>query len=389
MRFFNNDEVPDTEREIGNYQQGQQRNIDLNDYSNQQYTQNNYQQPHSQQRYSQQGNNQYTQGYQQGYSQKGNNQQFNQTGQSSYTRTYTNTYVNGVHTNRTVTTEYSGDNPNFGGNSQFYGGNSSAFGNRPPFQNNNTIYEDCSNTSEQVSTASPHAKLLKDIAFVWSLVSIGIMVVGAVAFSEYFIAVAIGQALAIVPTLLLFSKKKLIFRLLSIPFIGVGIFLMVAGISSMTGGDLLETFLNQDATSLQVVLFIGTTIGSIVLAIKFTKDLITTIKSCTVPVSATIVRYYRDTRWTKKRTIIKYYPVYSYEYNGRIYEIKGECPNFGLRRREGSVVEIKVNPNNPTKFRDKNTFPHKAGMILACIAFCVASISMFIKITSIYFTMHH
>ncbi len=48
-------------------------------------------------------------------------------------------------------------------------------------------------------------------------------------------------------------------------------------------------------------------------------------------------------------------------------ERKGRYANFGIRHREGSIVEIKINSYDPYELRDKNTVPNFITIILSHI----------------------
>lgn len=392
MGLFDTDEIPvspEVRRAILEQQQKQQRQQNTyNGYNpqatNQASQQNGYRQGYSQQSpqggqqgysqrgYGQQGyTQQYTQNSQQGYGQQGYTQQYTQNsqqgyGQQGYTQQYTQNSQQGYNQ------QYSQ------GSQQFYGQqNTSAFMNGTPvntaFDNDNTI----SRPYGPLIRLNVDPSKISNIAFVWFIVSVLFTVVSA-GVGEGLVAVAIGQALAIIPAILIFTAKKIWQIIVAIPIIALGIFIVVAGISEMTGGSLLTDFLEQPVYGLEYISAAGFTFGGVALIVYSIKKIIRSVTNCTESIEAILERYIKKTHRTKNGLHVSRYPVYSYGYNGVIYEKKSKYQNYGWRKSVGSTVKLKINPNNPGEFRDKNTFVALGVYILGGFMFISMGISQFV-----------
>ena len=70
-------------------------------------------------------------------------------------------------------------------------------------------------------------------------------------------------------------------------------------------------------------------------------------KQCTEPVYATVSDFVKSTSGSKKKSTT-YYPVYSFEYENRTYEVKSNVSSLKTQKLSvGEKVKIYIDPNNP------------------------------------------
>jgi len=74
-------------------------------------------------------------------------------------------------------------------------------------------------------------------------------------------------------------------------------------------------------------------------------------KLCCKEVEATIIKY--GTTYSHDDGTRLYYPIYIYEYNGKKYEVASELAKNVGKKQIGTLVKLKINPDNPEEFLDR------------------------------------
>lgn len=121
--------------------------------------------------------------------------------------------------------------------------------------------------------------------------------------------------------------------------------------------------------------FVMAGVAMVVLPIMHKKRL---EKECTVTVSAIIIEYLS----THSENGRLYCPMYSFIYNGKEYKTTtNQYTNLDLKP-VGSMVELKINPNDPEVFLDDSK--HYTFLIVMGILFLAVSVPILLYILSKY-----
>lgn len=161
-------------------------------------------------------------------------------------------------------------------------------------------------------------------------------------------------------------------RLIGVPFVLVGACAVIIPYLMMHP-ELINANIVWDSVIplLLILAFVIAGLAMVVLPIKHKKEL---ESRCTELVSATIVDY-KSTRGENGRV---YSPIYSFYFNNREYKASNEMySNIGLKE-VGTMVDLKVNPNNPYEFLDGAV--HIKFIVILGILFLFVSVPVLIYI---------
>ena len=180
------------------------------------------------------------------------------------------------------------------------------------------------------------------VFIIWFIASI----VGLMYFSKingYYTVMIFGQyffVFGLIPLTQSEGKEKLI----SVPFLLVGLCAIIIPFLMMNPDLLKVTIIWESVIPfLLICAFVIAGIVMVIFPIKHKKEL---ERKCTLAVEATIVDY-RSTRGEHGNL---YAPVYSFNLNNKEYKVSTNVySNIGLKEI-GTIVDIKVNPENPEEF---------------------------------------
>lgn len=188
--------------------------------------------------------------------------------------------------------------------------------------------------------------------------------------NKYYTIMIFGQyffVFGLIPLKVAVGKEKL----MSVPFILIGLCCVIIPYLMMNP-DLLSVSLNWDhiIPLLLILVFVLAGIAMTLLPIINKNKL---KKVCTMTVNAKIIKYdhiYGD----NGRKL--YCPIYAFEFNGNKYEVSNnKYSNFGNKQIE-SIINLKINPNNPNEFIDERVFDNF--VIILGIIFLIASVPIFL-----------
>ena len=194
-----------------------------------------------------------------------------------------------------------------------------------------------------------HKSSLIGIVFIiWFIASI----IGLIYFSkinEYYTIMIFGQYFLVFGMIPLF-KAEGSDKLISIPFLSIGILGLVIPYLMMHS-ELLGFEINWES----FLAFLGVLIFFLVGAALFITPIIKKNrlkKVCTETVSATIIKHH--TYYSDGKTM--YCHVYSFKYINKEYKVSDNYyTNVGVKP-VGTVVELKINPDNPNEFLDNSSY---------------------------------
>jgi len=221
------------------------------------------------------------------------------------------------------------------------------------------------------------SKFLGIIFLIWFFGSIFLMIYLS-KINGYYTVMVFGQyffVFGLIP--LCGSKEK--DKLIGIPFVLVGLCCIVIPYIMMNP-DILSIDIIWDSVIplLLIFAFVLAGLGMTFMPIINNKKL---KKLCTLTVYAKILKY--DYTYSDKGNKL-YCPVYEFQFNNKKYEVSNnKYSNFGNKKID-TIVNLKVNPNNPEQFIDNTKFD--MFVIVLGITFLVVSIPLFIYlITTLQF----
>lgn len=216
---------------------------------------------------------------------------------------------------------------------------------------------------------SLHGKIIGGVFLIWFFASI----IALIVFSQinvYYTIMIMGQYFLVFGLIPLFFKGAT--KLISIPFLLVGLSLIIIPFMMMNP----SLFKEIDWPKIIVVLFLSgfilTGIALITISIITKKRL---EKVCTLTVWAKIVDY--NTTVSEKGNTL-YSPIYLFELGKKKYRVSNEIyTNINVKER-GTLVELKVNPDNPNEFLDNNKV--SLFSIILGILFLISSVPVLLYI---------
>ena len=178
-----------------------------------------------------------------------------------------------------------------------------------------------------------------------------------------------GQYFLVLGMFPLFGKGKN--RIIGVPFVLVGLACIIIPYL-MTKPEINGTLVNWD-TVIVTLLLIAFVIAGLFLVIMSVKKAKRQKRLCSKEVIATVIKH--GTVYDNETGRRLHYPIFAFEFNGNKYEVESQlAKNVGVKPI-GTVVSLKVNPDNPEEFLDKGAY--SVPLILG-IVFLVVSIPSFI-----------
>lgn len=210
--------------------------------------------------------------------------------------------------------------------------------------------------------------ILGTIFVIWFIGSIVAMFYfGKVQSNGYYVCMIFGQYFLVFGLIALFCKQ-----LIGLPFFLVGLACIFIPFL-MLNPNLLPVELNWNGVIILLLIAAFVIAGLCLIIIPlYSKN--KRLKTCSVTVPATIVEY--NTTYDEGTEL--YSPIYEYYFNGQKYKSsKNIFSNVG-NKRKGSIINIKIDPNNPSVFED-NHMSIIIPIILG-IFFLIMSLPIFIMI---------
>lgn len=181
----------------------------------------------------------------------------------------------------------------------------------------------------------------------------------------YYALMVFGQYFLVFGLIPLFKKK-----LIGLPFFLVGLACIIVPFF-MLNSQLLPVKINWDGVIPLLLVSVFVIAGFCLIIIPLyqrnkRKEI------CTVIVPAQIVDY--DTSYNEGTTL--YAPIYEYTFNGKEYRICNHSYSNVGNRPVGTIINLKIDPNNPTVFEDNHASIFV--IIILGIFFLVVSLPIFI-----------
>lgn len=193
-------------------------------------------------------------------------------------------------------------------------------------------------------------KIVSILVIIWFIISIGIFFLAAMLENGHLVFMNFGQYILFFG---ITGYKEMKDKMLLIP-IAAGLGCIIIPLLM-----LLTTESNIDWEKIIVIIallvFIIAGLGMIIIPLR---KYLAQKRLCSVIVPATIISYdsteYRDPDTRRIKTL--YAPTYIYTYNGKEYKVESDTySNVGVKG-EGSAVDLRINPDNPTEILDPNLF---------------------------------
>lgn len=219
------------------------------------------------------------------------------------------------------------------------------------------------------------SKIFGIIFIIWFLGSIFLLMYLS-KINAYYTVMVFGQYFFVFGLIPL-SKGKGMERLISIPFILVGLGCIIIPYLIMNPSILsVDVKWNSVIPLLCVFMFVLAGLSMVFVPIINNKKL---KKLCTLTVYAKIIEY----SYTYSKNGQKLYcPIYEFEFNNKKYEVcNNKYTNFG-NKPVGTIVNLKINPNNPHQYIDNAKFA--IFVIILGISFLVISIPLFIYLITTF-----
>ena len=121
---------------------------------------------------------------------------------------------------------------------------------------------------------------------------------------------------------------------------------------------------------------IGMIIGAVLTKISFQKR----GQECTQIVDATIVDLNKMERSDDGSTFVSYFPIYEYQYNGKVYRSGSNVGNLKSKFEIGRKVQIYINPQKPEKIYENSNVPKLIVRIFPIISLAALIIALFVYI---------
>lgn len=212
-------------------------------------------------------------------------------------------------------------------------------------------------------------KIIGTLFLIWFIGSI----VGLMYFSKingYYTIMIFGQYFLVFSVIPLINSKGME-KLFGVPFALVGLACIIIPYVMMHPELVSFTIVWDSVIPLLLILaFIIAGLAMIIIPKKREQRL---NKVCNVTVFATITSH--DYTYSDKGTKL-YAPIYSFEFNKQKYEISNnQYTNIGVKP-VGTIVELKINPNNPKEFLDNSSFSKL--IIVMGVIFLIISAPIFI-----------
>jgi len=188
--------------------------------------------------------------------------------------------------------------------------------------------------------------ILTIIFLIWFFASITAMVYLSKV-NTYYCMMTFGQFFLVLGIIFLVQKKS------GIPFVLIGLACVILPCLIMNPEKNVGVINFEDI--IFFLLFSGIPIAGIYFVAKSIIKGKKWLRLCTEEVEATIVKY--ELIWdnrTERKTRSSYYPIYTFEFNGKKYTAEGKSSKNTRLNPIGSIVKLKINPENPKEFLDKN-----------------------------------
>ena len=211
------------------------------------------------------------------------------------------------------------------------------------------------------------SKIIGFIFIIWFVGSI----ISLFIFQKYAVMI-FGQYFFVFGLIPLFQAEKFE-KLISIPFLLIGLGCIIIPFLMMHP-EILNAEINWDYIIVLCLLscFIIAGLCMIIIPIIRHKRL---KEKCSITVSATITDYL--TNYDSEHGTI-YCPVYEFEFNKKKYQVNNNMySNFNLQPK-GTVIDLKINPDNPEEFLDNESVSTLA--IILGIIFLIVTIPITIYV---------
>lgn len=204
------------------------------------------------------------------------------------------------------------------------------------------------------------SKIFGIIFVIWFFGSMVAMVFFA-QFNGLYTIMIFGQCFLVCGLLALFNKA-----IIGLPFFLVGLACLVIPFF-MLNPNLLPVEVNWGGVSALLLLLAFVIAGFCLLFIPLYQRA-KRKKLCTITVPATITGY--DETYDDGNTL--YCPIYEYEFNGNYYKEHGKSYSNVGNKPVGTIVNIKIDPNNPTNYEDN----HSSIVILIILGILFLAVSL-------------
>lgn len=122
---------------------------------------------------------------------------------------------------------------------------------------------------------------------------------------------------------------------------------------------------------------IAVTVIAVIVLVIIALDFLSKLIRCKVKVDAKVVRLIPNTT-DETRNVDKYVPEYSYEYKGEKYTRTAKNFAGGMQYEVGTVVKLRIDPQNPNIFLDlKREFTRKSAVIAVSVIVVIIGIIIF------------
>lgn len=227
---------------------------------------------------------------------------------------------------------------------------------------------------EETEEKKKKNKILSILVMIWFIISIGIFFLAAILENGYLVFMNFGQYILFFG---LTGYKATKDKMILIP-VAAGIGCIIIPLVMM-----LTREQNVDWEKIIVIMalliFIIVGLGMIIIPLRKHLD---KKRICSVIVPATIVSYdstkYRDDDTRIVKTL--YAPTYIYTYNGKEYKTESDTYSNVNIKGEGSAVDLRINPNNPTEILEPNLFILIITMIIGFVFVIMATPLLYIYI---------
>ncbi len=209
------------------------------------------------------------------------------------------------------------------------------------------------------------SNLLGVLFLIWFLGSIIGMIYFSAKEQSHYVVMIFGQYFLVFGMIAFFNCKGKE-RLSSMPFIVSGLACIIIPFL-MLHPELFDVSINWDAIIplLAILVFVIAGLALIILPILHKRK---SERICTKIVNATIIDYLHE---KNDRTDV-YCPVYTFKFNNKEYKVSSNFyTNFDLKP-VGSIVELKINPNDPEEIWENAT--NLSFSIILGILFLVVSV---------------
>jgi len=216
---------------------------------------------------------------------------------------------------------------------------------------------------------------IKGIVFVtWFIASI-ISIVYLSSYSELYAIIAFGQVFfgfGFIPL----TQERGFKRLIGLPFSIIGLAMIIVPYL-ITHPNLFEFTIVWDSIIPLLFVLIFVLAGLVMISFPIIKRQ-KLKKVCSETVYATIVEHDYTYNGGKKL----YCPIYSFEFNNQKYEVSNnQYSNFGIKPI-GTILRLKINPNNPNEFLDERNW--YLLIIILGMCFLLMSVPILIHIITTY-----